>query len=617
MAPSIKKTAVVCLALGAAALGMMWWTGWPIPWGSAPPPTVMEIPLPAISGTRFLNASADARFIGSAACAKCHNRQHQTYLLTPHSKALSDLDPKAEPPDGAFEHKASGRSYRVYRAGGKLRHEEILRTEAGKEIARIDLPVRYLIGSGAFARTYLVEVDGFLHESPITWYPSKKKWDVSPGYDFQQHHGFERPIRLGCVACHAGRVENTDGAAHRITFHEKAIGCESCHGPGSIHQQRRARNEIAAGEEDLTIVNPGKLSRPLQESICASCHLSGAATIQLRGRAPTDYRPGLPVNDFRAEFRFDDSDDRMTVVGHVEQMRQSACYQKSKDLTCLTCHDPHQRTPVKDVVGHFRKKCQSCHETRTCALPAPERLKKQPADNCVACHMPRGDTEIPHIAFTHHRIGKHDAQPPRLAKKPRVLKAMDENPRLSKADKQRNLGLAYLELVRDPVHAEFGLHYRASALRYLESAHAAGLRDAGTCQGLAEIFWHDDPERAGEFARQALAAKSLSPNLRALALLIAADVDFRKGDFDAAIPRLQELTRLRRFAEDWRLLGVSYLEQKKPALALKTLEQALAIRPYRATTHLALAEVFRRLSDPSRALEHDEKAQWLQEHRQD
>ena len=50
---------------------------------------------------------------------------------------------------------------------GQLRHEEVVRTEEGKEVGRVDLPIRYLVGSGSFARTYLVEVDGFQFRSTM------------------------------------------------------------------------------------------------------------------------------------------------------------------------------------------------------------------------------------------------------------------------------------------------------------------------------------------------------------------------------------------------------------------------------------------------------------------
>ncbi len=178
-------------ASAAAAVVLLLWLH-----RSPSPPPVAEktFPLPPYSESRFLNTGPEARYIGVAACAGCHAKKHESYLLTTHSRALSDVDPGVEPPDGSFDHKPSGRSYRVYRRDGQLRHEELLRTAEGQEIARVDLPVRYLVGSGNYSRTYLVEADGFLQESPITWYTAKSKWDLSPGYDAPRHMSFERPV---------------------------------------------------------------------------------------------------------------------------------------------------------------------------------------------------------------------------------------------------------------------------------------------------------------------------------------------------------------------------------------------------------------------------------------
>src|SRR5262249_4006137 len=319
-----------------------------------------DYPLPKFTESRFLNAGADATFLGSTACVECHSGHHESFLLPHHSRALSDIDLRAEPPDGSFFHKASGRSYRVYRQDGQLRHEEVLRSAEGKEISRVDLPVRYLIGSGNFSRSYLVEVDGFLHESPITWYASRKKWDVSPGYDFPQHWGFERRVTVKCVACHSGRVEEKDESVHKLAIREQAIGCESCHGPGSKHVELRRARKLAAEQEDLTIVNAGKLPRDRLESVCAVCHLSGQASVPLRGRKATDFHPGRPLSDYRVDYKFDSGTDQMTVVGHMEQLRRSNCYQKS-EMTCLTCHDPHARQRPANPVAFYRQKCLDCH----------------------------------------------------------------------------------------------------------------------------------------------------------------------------------------------------------------------------------------------------------------
>src|SRR5262249_274635 len=136
----------------------------------------------------------------------------------------------------------------------------------------------------------------------------------------------------------------------------------------------------------------------------------GSAAVLLRGRRETDFRPGMPLTDYRVDYHLDSGGEQMTVVGHMQQLRLSTCYQKS-DLSCLTCHDPHAPEKPKDPTEFYRQKCLACHESRGCSVPPGERRRKQPADDCSACHMPRGDTDIPHVAFTHHRIGRHAPRP--------------------------------------------------------------------------------------------------------------------------------------------------------------------------------------------------------------
>lgn len=599
---------------GAAAYGIK---AWLLDRSSTPPaePVVESFPLTPFSESRYLNTSSDASYVGSSACAPCHRGNHASYLLTEHSRALSDLDPQAEPPDGAFNHEPSGRSYRVYRAGGQLHHEEVLKTAEGKEIARIDLPMRYLIGSGHFCRSYLYDVDGFVHESPITWYASKQKWQMSPGYDFPGHWSFSRPANLVCLSCHAGRVEQAKDSM-RMTIHEKAIGCESCHGPGSKHVARyQAEHKPAPDEEDWTIVNPGKLSRERLEDVCSACHLNGPATVYLRGRKPNDFRPGMPLTDYRVDLRFSSGNDQMTVVGHVEQLRQSACYKKS-DMTCLNCHDPHAKEKPKDLTAFYKQKCLTCHETKGCRLPVAERLKKEPADDCVTCHMPRGDTDIPHVAFTHHRIGIHKGPSFNFERTPELVPSNDVA-RLPEAERQRALGIGYVASLHDAQYAKYANVFREKGRKLLEGLHSRGMRDGMMASALAEALWQSDAAKAGAYAQEAMDDPTLSVPYRATALVIRADTLLRASNKEGAIPVLEQLVQMRRQVEDWRLLGLLYLEQGQPEKALKTLQQALAIRPYRYDVHGALAEAYRQTGNVILAAEHREKAQWLLDHRQE
>ena len=81
----------------------------------------------------------------------------------------------------------------------------------------------------------------------------------------------------------------------------------------------------------------------LAEAVCSQCHLQGDYQIAPRDGRAEDYRPGLPLRDYRLEFRIMRADDKLKVAGHVEQLHQSRCYQGTKTLTCTTCHEPHQK----------------------------------------------------------------------------------------------------------------------------------------------------------------------------------------------------------------------------------------------------------------------------------
>jgi hypothetical protein len=580
-------------------------------------PQPVATPLPPYTESRYLNTHPSARFIGNAACATCHEKNYQSYSLTAHSRALSDIDPDKEPPDGSFTHQASGRTYRIYRKNGQLHHQEVLSTDDGKEIARVDLPLRYRIGSGQHARAYAVEVDGFLHQSPLAWYETKQKWDMSPGYDIANHGSFERPIEMECMACHSGHTEEVGGTLNRLNIIEKAIGCESCHGPGSLHQDLHRSSKPVVGEEDLSIVNPRRLSRPLLESICSSCHLGDPAIVPLRGRQIGDFQPGRPLSDFRIHYRMEGSSDSMTVVGHVDQMHQSACYQKSPTMSCLTCHDPHRRELPVDRVAFFREKCLTCHNSHPCTLDLKERLLKDPQDNCMSCHMPRSKTEVPHVSFTHHRIGLHSQ--PRSSGPQRIpeLVSTSDLSHLSILDRERSLGLAYQIACRKPEYAPYLNEFRSRERIHLEAAYEGGVRDAKTLIGLAELYWRGNRNRAIELAREGLAAKDISVKERLRALMVIAYTDSLNLNDAEAQAELEELIQKRRLADDWRRLGEIYLRQHAPDKASLALNKALEILPYRSSSHANLAQAYDLLGKTQLADEHREKAKWLLLHHQD
>jgi predicted CXXCH cytochrome family protein len=569
----------------------------------------------AAPAVRGFASTAEATYVGMAACTECHSEQARTYAQTAHSLALADVEAAREPADAVFYHGVSGRTYTVYRHGEQLRHREAVVDEAGDEIAASDYPVRYLIGSGRHTRSYLVEIDGFLCESPLTWYASRGSWGVSPGYDGPNPPGFERAAEATCLFCHVGQLADGYRGYQRVQVVEQAIGCERCHGPGSLHVAEK-REPAGPSSARPTIVNPARLSRDLSEAVCAQCHLNTDAMALVRGRELADFRPGLPLVEFCVNYQPSDIDSQtsqMTVVGHVEQMRLSRCYTESGTLTCTTCHDPHgeRSTEPSQTQARFTEVCLNCHADRGCRLALDVRLHHASANNCVTCHMPQVDTEIRHIAFTHHRIGIHDEQPHRdLAGVPGShppasasqftpgvadLVPLDLPPQMSETDRERNLGLAYFSLSQKQLDRVLSAAYRERARRLLENVRARGAGKREVAAALVRLYRESNPDAALQLAREALNSGRLAMKSRINCLFFLGELGVGRGLPSLAGPALEQLTRIRLLSEDWRLLGLCREEVADLRGAQAALQRAAELAPLRPQIRAELAEVYERI----------------------
>jgi len=572
-------------------------------------------PIPPLPASEYLNAAADVKYVGATVCAECHEREARTHRNTTHQSALKDVDPASEPADGSFFHAASGRHYRVYRQDGEFRHREAVLDEKGREIAASDYPVRYLVGSGHHTRSYLIDVDGFLCESPITWYVSQQAWEISPGYDRANHRGFERPADAMCMYCHVGRMQEPDRDFFKPAFLEQAIGCERCHGPGSLHVERQRAGKPAAGATPgKTIVNPAKLGRELSESICAHCHLMGDGQAIARGRGLTDFRPGLPLGAFCANYVATGPHAEMKVVGHVLQMRASRCYQKSSTLTCITCHAGHDDSPPEERRGNYVRVCLDCHADGessksgggACGLELGERLRRNAANDCAACHMPQVSTDVPHVAFTHHRIGIHREGPPGLgesrASRPPELAPLDDVSGLPEIEQARNLGMAYFGASQRAGDRQLGRYYQLRAQQLLERVRGQGLDDPDAVAALSRLYLAGNANEAGlRLARESLRMRDLHPKTRVDSLFTIALDAFETQQWSSAQNALDELTSLRRFSGDWDLRGVCRWQAGDLQGALDDLRQAATLNPFLPGIRRHLAEVYERLGDANSA----------------
>jgi tetratricopeptide (TPR) repeat protein len=534
--------------------------------------------------------------------------QAASYQQTAHSRAFRDVETAREPEDGEYFHEASSRRYRVTRRHGQFRHVETLAVPHGEEIPLADFAMRYAIGSGRFTQSYLVEADGFLVESPITWYTAAGRWDMSPGYNRANHSAFERTVSVACLACHTGRVERLEQSRRRAAILEANIGCESCHGPGSLHVEHHTSGGDSQSP-DLTIVNPRLLSRERQEDICARCHLQPAALAFVRGREGSQFRPGQRLADFQVHYRVAGAPGSMTLAGHIEQLRASACYQQSQTLTCTTCHDPHRQPSREAHVEHYRSRCVACHTLQGCKLPQPERAQK--GDDCITCHMPSSGVEIPHTAFRHHRIGIHRDPQSSVNKEPpedALLVPMEDVSHLSELDQQRCLGLAYGQLFESSPHPR----RLDEAIRLLDQAWQSGLRDPAVSARLAHLYRaRQDLTRAIEMAEATLARDEIDPHSRETALRSLSGALVDKQEWGRAEPFLEQLTALNRDADVWRLLAQCRQRRGDLHAAAEAWRQAINIRPADPGPHHQLSLVCQTLGRFEQARKHRRLADQL------
>jgi predicted CXXCH cytochrome family protein len=416
-------TVVVLLALAVGWSGVGFRTGAPTERDESPPQPADA--LPAGFSTPFRNTRPDVAYVSDATCAQCHPDQAETYARHPMGRSLAPVARVAglQRYDAAVRNpfEAAGATFAVERQGDRVFHKEVHRDARGQPFAEARTEVHYVIGSGVHNYSYLIERDGFLVESPITYYAQKAIWDVSPGFRSHRHNVFERPVVAECLFCHTDLVKpvpDTLNGYRQPIFHEGfAIGCQRCHGPGALHVAERERGAIVVGVDD-TIVNPARLPWELREGVCQQCHLEGVKRVLKQGRQFADYRPGLPWQMFWTVFVRDAGHGDERFDSSVEQLYASRCFQASQGrMGCTTCHDAHRLPEAADKTRYYRERCLQCHDEQSgCSLPLAVRHKESPQDDCRACHMPSFPSrDIPHTAATDHRIPRKPAPTPGAA----------------------------------------------------------------------------------------------------------------------------------------------------------------------------------------------------------
>lgn len=540
-------------------------------------------PASASRSDQYLNARAGVEYVGDEACRKCHSTIYAQFKQTGMGRSVSipsteDLRELAKPI--RLINEKLNRSYSIYARDGKIIHEESESDGKGRTVFSESHEIAYTVGAGDVGKSYLVAKGDALFVSPISYYTRIQGWDLSPGYGEGTFRGFTRRVVDLCVDCHTGWPQLVAGSHYRFQqppFRFLTVGCERCHGPGSIHVAQRTQDAALGtsfeGPIDFSIVNPSKLRSEIRDDVCAQCHLAGDARVLQPGKNYLDFRPGTPLGDVVAIFSVPQTikGNHFVALDQFEQLKMSRCWTASEGrLGCISCHDPHVQLHGDQAADFFRSRCLSCHSSDSCREPLAQRQATSPSDNCVLCHMPKQPTEnIGHSSLTDHRILRTPSEIPPVLQggaSPTSMDLIYDTKASGSGDAQpslRNLALAY---------AQVGARYpelSGKGLALLDQAAAALLADPeiqGTYGLVLRFARPKEEERAGQALQKAIDVGSRSVEVRT------------------------QLARLR-------------MQQGQVTAAIDLFKESIQMDPYYTPAYLELAQVYSILKDRKHALE--------------
>jgi predicted CXXCH cytochrome family protein len=533
-----------------------------------------------------MSSAFGADFVGNRACAPCHATIYRAYIKTPMAQSSGRVgteDPKEAFDRAEFRDARGAFSYKVT-PDYRFEFTQLGFTQqAARQAIAGNRALAYFIGSGAAARTFLIDAReigdarergdaGFLFESPVTYYRQSAAWKSSPGFESLDYPYLTRPVVPSCLQCHASGIQAKAGTLNGYgtpPFLENGVACERCHGAGSDH--------IAKGTKML---NPAKLAPAARESICAQCHLSGEVRVPKSGKEDRALTPGGILADDLTVFVRAGSPSELRVTSHVENFAQSACKRSSGGkMWCGTCHDPHTVPEPAAKAAYFRSKCLTCHQGPDCHEIAAARQAN--GDNCTACHMPRSPaSDIQHVVFTDHSIRRRPGTTG-------VAPASDSElvPYPSYTATTRDLALAYAVVaLRDHKTAD-----RERAFPLLKQAAEQGIADAQALAYLAE-FYRDAKDDAHALPLYQQVWRMDKSQYAAAAALGA--YQMQRGNFAEAIQLWREALALNPAMTLVRVnLAQALLRTGNPGEARAALEQALNFNPSSPEARSLLSQI--------------------------
>jgi hypothetical protein len=313
----------------------------------------------------------------ASSCAGCHAAQARTQPETPMGRALQwpDLDPLLK----SHPHLTFRKGPYAYTVETKQNQTVYSVTDGTRTIS---LPIHWSFGKGA--QTWVLEKDGDLYESMVSYYPSIDALEITTGdadltpqnLDEAVGRKLRKTEPKDCFGCHS--TNGISNGALTLKTVEPGVTCEHCHTGATSHMISAQGGEFDTPPPDLK-----KLSSEDLSNFCGQCHRTWETVVRSSWRGEVDVR----FQPFR--------------------LANSKCFDGTDPrISCIACHDPHQDLVTSD--NFYDAKCLACHASKNASTPggghADAKACTVATTNCVSCHMPKVKLPNGLVTFHDHEI---------------------------------------------------------------------------------------------------------------------------------------------------------------------------------------------------------------------